>query len=666
LIGVCLLGCIPNSIQPNVKEAIKGTQELGKFIENQHKVDNNMSRDEIREAIQPAPQDKPQSSPEFTNSAMPEFSPVIWSPDPPEIKDDVRVSLSVSEDVDVKDVLIELARLAELELALDTQISNRIILSVQNRPLNEVLDTVAELAGLRYVVKKGMLKVMRDSPYLVNYNVDYINLIRSSSSTVNTQTQVLGGGGGEGGGGGGGGSGGGGLNSGSSNTITASYEGDLWKSIEQNLNAILAAELAKYGTTVAPPTPTAPVVAVPVITPEVAAAMGPTSTVPAPQLPATPAAPTPAPAVSPSAEEQQQAQPSVYYTINRSAGIISVMAGSRKHKEVRKYLDKVKMSMSAQVLIEAKIVEVELNEEYATGIDWGKLTIAGMASNFNFAPNLANFMSGVISSGNSQLSKEFLGSERKVIVTDEGPPEVKGLQTSPALMSNVIKMLEGFGVTRALSNPRLVAMNNQQAVLNFAKNHAYYSVKGDYTPPTTTGGTTTAATLSVQSELHTVPIGIMLNIQPSINLSTQEITMNIRPTISKLLNEVEDPAVSILRAQIQATGDKGTAAGASISSKAPVVGVREMDTVLKVKSGDVMVIGGLLTQDEGSSEVGVPFVSRIPVVGNLFKKTQKTKAVKETVILMQATIVTPNGYHHEQDRKLYEKFTSDPRPLNFN
>src|SRR5690606_15519195 len=127
---------------------------------------------------------------------------------------------------------------------------------------------------------------------------------------------------------------------------------------------------------------------------------------------------------------------------------------------------------------------------------------------------------------------------------------------------------------RALSNPRLVAMNNQQAILNFAKNHTYYSVKGSYTPATTGDTAATPASLSVESELHTVPIGIMFNIQPSIHLREQEITMNIRPIISRLDSEIEDPAVSLLREQIKAGAAEGSNIDNKLTSKAPIVSVR--------------------------------------------------------------------------------------------
>ena len=97
----------------------------------------------------------------------------------------------------------------------------------------------------------------------------------------------------------------------------------------------------------------------------------------------------------------------------------------------------------------------------------------------------------------------------------------------------------------------------------------------------------------------------------------------------------------------------------------PVVQVRELDTVLKAKSGDVMVIGGLIQHIDNNSDVGVPFLSNIPLLGNAVKKVEKRSTVVETVILMTAKIITPRSNYHQHDKKLYDTFTQDPRPFAF-
>jgi general secretion pathway protein D len=503
--------------------------------------------------------------------------------------------MSITEDVPIKDVLIELARLSDLELALDPNIDGGIILKVKDRQVKEVIEMVADQASLRYSVDNGILKVQKDGPYIVTYNVDYINLNRSSKSSISTQTQVLSvdssGDNSSGGGSGGGGSSNEdkGLNSGSTNEISSSYDGDIWKSVEDNINKIIYAsnqELLKDTTK----------------------------------------------------ETNINTNPSYYYTINKQAGIISIMADSKKHKSIKKYLDTIKTSLSAQVLIEAKIVEVTLNEEYGAGIDWTNFTTNGFTGNLKLAPK------GI---------SDFL------IIGSAANSEINNVARTKNL-TQLATLLEGYGTTRTLSNPRISALNNQQAVLTFAKNQPYFTVSGTLqqnTTNTTTGNVTTTP-VTITSTLKTIPIGIILSLQPSINLETQEITMNVRPTLSRrdTTADVLDPAVAILNK---------SAGGAGAESKIPAVEVREMDTVLKIKSGDVMVIGGLIEHYDDNNDYGVPGLSRIPILGNLAKQVKKKSTIKETVVFITATIAPTTGTYHPQDKKIYETFIQDTRPLTF-
>lgn len=651
----------------------------------------NMNRTEIKDAVRPSyeemqrrrqQQEDDKQADAMEKSEM-DYAPVVVSPESPAVKSSKRVSLSVTETVDVKDILMELSRLADLELALDPNIKGGVILSVNNRPVNEVLEMVADMAELRYTVDKGVLRVMKDNPYLENYNVDFLNLVRSSTGSINTQTQVLsavsgssgggsggsgsgGGGGSSGGGGGGGGSGSGSgsggtqdsFNSGSTNKITTQYSGDLWKSIEDNLVAILGSNVATLKTADVQKA-SAPTAAEILAARDGKKSGGSTKGGPNEAegetneefLAATDAGVTSR--VRPTVNSVKSAPPSTYYTVNKQAGIVSVMATFRKHKAVKSYLDKVKASMSAQVLIEAKVIEVALTEDYATGIDWDVTRAHGVQGKFSNGPEV-----GKVFSGGSIFSGAISTSQLKVNAGSTNHP-----------ISSLMKMIEGFGVTRTLSNPRITVMNNQQAVLTFAKNQTYYTVTGSLQQnvATSTGGTTSVnLPVTISSSLHTIPLGVILALQPSIDLDTQEITMHVRPTLSTQVDEgINDPAVELLKQSIIATSGS-TADVSQINSKVPIVQVRELDTVLKAKSGDVMIIGGLIQHKDQNSDEGVPFLSRIPLLGNAAKRAEKSSNVTETVILMQATIISPNGYYHPQDKKMYETFIQDSRPFVFN
>jgi MSHA biogenesis protein MshL len=213
-------------------------------------------------------------------------------------------------------------------------------------------------------------------------------------------------------------------------------------------------------------------------------------------------------------------------------------------------------------------------------------------------------------------------------------------------------MLKEFGTTRTLSSPRLTAVNNQQALLSFSENEVYFSVTYD---ESTTSGDTPSSTTNISSEVETTPIGIILSLLPSIDLKNSEILMNIRPTITTFLKSVEDPAVALTAATL---GDDS-----GVTSTVPQVAVREIDTVVRIKDGDVIVMGGLIEQKDQQIENGIPVLMDIPLLGYLFKSKVKELQVTETVILLKATIVTPDTKIDKSDRGFLQKFSTDPRPF---
>lgn len=506
--------------------------------------------------------------------AIPEVSDILTTPKPPEIGPEKLISLSVTGDVPIRDVLIELGRLADVDMEIDSGITGGVIFSVKDKPFSQVIDRISQLADLRFENKGGILRVERDLPYIQNYKVDFLNIVRSNTGSVSINTKVLDSGD----------SGNDALSSGSTNAITSQYDGDLWKSIETTLQSIIAYQ----------PTTRS-------------------------QKPLT-IADGGANAVSP-----------MSFTINKQAGVISVLATQKHHKIMSQYLEDVKKAVSAQVLIEAKIVEVSLDEQYKTGIDWGTLADA------------------------DSLGLKVTGSFDGGISATSNFVKLSGVDQ----LTTAVSLTEKFGTSRTLSSPRLHAMNNQQAVLTFAVNQVYFEIGVE--EETTGAGTDTEATkVNVSSNRKTVPIGVILTLQPSINLESQEITMNVRPTLSRIASTVNDPGVDIVIAR------QTTANPITVTSAIPEIEVRELDSVLKLKSGEVMVIGGLMKEVSTNDDNGVPFVNRIPVFGNLFKGVEKISQVIETVIFIKATIIPSSGSEvHPADKNIYQNFTRDPRPLAF-
>lgn len=563
----------------------------------------NLSREDYRDLMPPTAL-QPQGDPRRDGPPIPGVSDILIAPRPPAIADERLVSISVTDDVPIRDVLLEMTRLADMELEMAPGIKGGIILRVHKKPFSQVMERIAQLANLRYEIYGDVLKVEADMPYVRHYGVDFMNMSRSTTGSISINTSVLSAG-----------SGGGGesLSTGSDSTIEQQSESDLWEALEESIRSILASvgpppkELTEEGSANGMPPEMSFFNANNPSNPEMAMGGG-----------------------------SNNLPKGVFYVINRQGGLLTIAGTQRQHREVAMFLEDLRRTSTAQVLIEAKIVEVNLSDEYRSGIDWNAL----------FGKDtLAKFNSSTLGTIDSNPVTEFFSF---ALNRRFGNIELK----------SAVNLLERFGATRTLSSPRINALNNQQAVLTFAENQVYFSLNIEREEETTSAGTQEKVT--IESEINTVPIGLILTLQPSINLETGEVTMTIRPTLSRVTKQVDDPAVSYAVASIQ------DANVGNIKSQIPVVEVRELDSMLKVRSGDVMVIGGLMEERTQNQDTGVPFFSSIPYVGNAFKKVEKVTDLVEMVIFIKATIIPPKTTNvHNADRYLYRKFTADPRPVSF-
>lgn len=547
---------------------------------------------------------------EAKDPPVPTSADLLLEPQKPRLGINKTVSLSVTEDVPLKDVFIELARLADIDIEIDPSIEGGVIFKAKNRPFDEVVQRICDLAGLRYSVNNGVLRIEADKPYVEDYQASFLNLIRKGSGRTDIDTKLLGSdqaGSSSGGTGGstGGNSGGGGSGSSSSQSATGSQssiesksggEGDIWNSIDKEITAIInnnSAPAARPGQAGAP-------------------SGGPDS--------------------------------SKFVQLNREAGIISVKTTAKNHEKIREYLSKVKNFYSSQVLIEAKVLEVALNDEFRSGVNWSVLSKSGHG--------LA-------------ITLPSVGSPPSDLTTQGGNLSTISLVSGD--LTAAVKLAQLFGTTKTLSSPRILVMNNQQAVLSFATNETYFSISCSQ-GTTTTGSinSISQASNSITSTPHTIPIGIILNLQSSIDTKNNEVIMNVHPTLSRLTGlSVQDPAVSICAAQAANSGTGNSTIDLSnITSSIPQVDVREMDSILRLKSGEIMAIGGMIDQKNNNQDTGIPWVEEIPVLGNAFKTVDKSNQTVQTVIFLKATIVPGYGVD-APDQTLYNKFNNDPRPLSF-
>lgn len=320
------------------------------------------------------------------------------------------------------------------------------------------------------------------------------------------------------------------------------------------------------------------------------------------------------------------------FTIHKQGGIISVRATSRQHKLIEQYLENLKQAISTQVLIEAKVIEVNLKDEFKAGINWQKLT--GGITRLDMPLGTIAQQGAHITPGAAQHQMLSFGIQQHDF-------------------SSILKAIQQFGTCQTLSSPRLTVLNNQQAILKIAQNQVYFRLKYDKEYNINIE----RESINVSSDIQTVPIGLVMAVQPSIDYETGDIILSLRPTISRLNHSVSDPAVSIALANSKDGTINNT------HSLIPVVEVREIDSILRITSGEVAVLGGLMESRNNVESAKVPIAGDLPLLGKLFTAESEINEVVELVILLKATIVQDRETLSNADSRLINEYSQDPRPF---
>ncbi len=321
----------------------------------------------------------------------------------------------------------------------------------------------------------------------------------------------------------------------------------------------------------------------------------------------------------------QQGKEKHHFTLNAQSGVINVNAPQKQQRQVAQYLQNIKKAMATQVVIEAKIMEVSLRDEYKSGINW----------NFVF-------------------NKTFNGSLNLGNGTTVNDPSKLAFSLQRDNLSSFLNLIQRFGTGRTLSSPRLTVLNNQPSLMKITQNYVYFTVSSDtiITKDGLLGEQTPINTM--KSEVKTVPVGLMMAVHPSIDLDTNEVTLTVRPTLTSITGKVSDPAVRIAAAKTDHP---------DISSEIPIVEVREMESVMRLKSGQVMVMGGLMQEKVHNKSGGLPGFTQGPL-GSLFGDKDDNREVVELVMFIKVDIKSPTDTNTTQaDHRLYQKFAKDPRPF---
>jgi len=297
--------------------------------------------------------------------------------------------------------------------------------------------------------------------------------------------------------------------------------------------------------------------------------------------------------------------------VNPVAGTVSILGNERQQQVVKQYLDRVGQSSQRQVLIEATIVEVNLNDQYHAGIDWSQMANAGNGL-FVTTPASPNNLAGAL--------QPFIN------IGYRGPN-----------ITGAINLLESFGNVRVLSSPKLMALNNQTALLKVVDNLVYFSVQAQQGTLSSTGTPLQPTTFTTTAK--TVPVGLVMSLTPQISENGM-VTLDVRPTISRKISDVSDPNPGL---------------PAATPNKIPVIQVREMESVLQVGSGQTVILGGLMQDDSDRARDGIPVLSRPEGIGALFGQQERNVRQTELVIFLRPTVIT-NPSLDSDELKFYKRY----------
>ncbi|MCK5916241.1 MAG: pilus (MSHA type) biogenesis protein MshL, partial [Deltaproteobacteria bacterium] len=303
--------------------------------------------------------------------------------------------------------------------------------------------------------------------------------------------------------------------------------------------------------------------------------------------------------------------------IQPMASVVVVVAMPDELRLVEKYLQTIQGNLQRQVILEAKIIEVGLSDGFQTGINWAVLgeTESGKRSLFSQTGGGTVFNKGVSeSAGNS-------GSLNPGGLLPNGLDSLAfGGVFSMALDFNdfkgFVEMLESQGDVQVLSSPRVSTINNQKAVIKVGTDEFFVT---DISSDSTTG---TATTTSSDITLTPFFSGIALDVTPQID-RTGGITLHIHPTVSEVVDQNK---------QISAFG-------ADQSIPLALSTIRESDSVVYARSGQMIVIGGLMKENMTLEEAGIPVLSDIPWLGALFRHTKSRSRKSELVILLRPQVI---------------------------
>ncbi len=476
-------------------------------------------------------------------------------------------------DADVQEVLLAFSKESDLNIIIDPELSGKVTIDLKKVTLKEVLDSILTPLGWTYRTEGKFINIIKPQLETRFFTLNYIATKRGGKREVyastggGTQTALMAQQGvqmsGQ--------STTGGARTGYSDLISVD-ELDLWNEIQKGLEAIVfgSTEGEKKGSETETDKTTYTKV-----------------------------------------DEKGKK-----LIINKSTGIICVTDYPANLNKVASFLEAIEGSSQRQVTIQAKILEVILNDEHREGINWQAIEnlprfvnlgwgLTDKAGTTGFPGSTTGYLSGA-TTGTTATVASTIPTPNTFTVKPFGGVFLIGAGGTEVLLSDIMEAISQQGEVKVLSNPTISTLNNQKAIIRVGDQDVFFI----------TGAVSTQYTVTQYIQPMTIDIGIILDVTPQI-AEDGTIIMNIHPSIT------------------EKTGERTAPDGRSTF---PLLSVRETDTTVRVRDGQTVIIAGLMQEKTEKTYTGVPVLQSLPILGNLFRYRTETKRNSELVIMITPTL----------------------------
>jgi len=292
--------------------------------------------------------------------------------------------------------------------------------------------------------------------------------------------------------------------------------------------------------------------------------------------------------------------------VTPQAGLVTVRAMPKEIRAIKAFLDVSEEIIQRQVILEARILEVALDDGYQQGINWGQILANSGSTDFQFSNTAGTIGNSISAALGNVTSLSFINKD----------------------FSGVLSLLSTQGNVQVLSSPRVTAINNQKAVIKVGDDEYFVT---DVSSQSTISSSTTSVVPNI--ELTPFFSGIALDVTPQIDADGM-VLLHVHPSVIE--TQEQEKIVTLNQEQFVLPLARSN--------------IRESDTVIRAKSGEIVVIGGLMQSIISESESKTPLLGDIPILGNLFKNKRNSEIKKELVILIKPTVVGKDTWRKELRR----------------